>query len=53
MAASAPISLNNGVEMPALGLGVFESLPVKTVGAAECFCRASRLRPAGCGRPAG
>jgi diketogulonate reductase-like aldo/keto reductase len=29
------ITLNNGVEMPALGLGVFQSAPDETVGAVE------------------
>jgi diketogulonate reductase-like aldo/keto reductase len=29
------ITLNNGVEMPALGLGVFQSPPAETVGAVE------------------
>jgi diketogulonate reductase-like aldo/keto reductase len=29
------IELNNGVEMPALGLGVFQSPPAETVGAVE------------------
>jgi diketogulonate reductase-like aldo/keto reductase len=34
--ASAPrISLNNGVELPALGLGVFQSPPAETVDAVE------------------
>ena len=35
MTPSAPISLNNGVEMPALGLGVFQSAPAETVDAVE------------------
>src|SRR5439155_15747518 len=29
------ITLNNGVEIPALGLGVFQSSPEETVGAVE------------------
>jgi diketogulonate reductase-like aldo/keto reductase len=29
------ITLNNGVELPALGLGVFQSSPAETVGAVE------------------
>jgi diketogulonate reductase-like aldo/keto reductase len=29
------ITLNNGVEMPALGLGVFQNPPEQTVGAVE------------------
>jgi len=29
------INLNNGVELPALGLGVFQSPPEETVGAVE------------------
>ena len=29
------ITLNNGVEMPALGLGVFQSPPAETIGAVE------------------
>ena len=36
MAARVPtIRLNNGVELPALGLGVFQSPPAETVGAVE------------------
>ncbi len=35
MASSPRISLNNGVELPALGLGVFQSPPAETVGAVE------------------
>lgn len=36
MAAPVPtIRLNNGVEMPALGLGVFQSPPAETTGAVE------------------
>ncbi len=36
MSAKSPsITLNNGVQMPALGLGVFQSLPAETVGAVE------------------
>ncbi len=36
MAARTPtIRLNNGVELPALGLGVFQSPPAETVGAVE------------------
>jgi diketogulonate reductase-like aldo/keto reductase len=33
--SEASITLNNGVEMPALGLGVFQSPPDETVGAVE------------------
>jgi diketogulonate reductase-like aldo/keto reductase len=33
--SSAVVTLNNGVEMPALGLGVFQSSPEDTVGAVE------------------
>ena len=33
------IALNNGVELPALGLGVFQSPPAETVGAAEAAIR--------------
>jgi diketogulonate reductase-like aldo/keto reductase len=29
------ITLNNGVQLPALGLGVFQSPPAETVGAVE------------------
>jgi hypothetical protein len=29
------ITLNNGVELPALGLGVFQNPPAETVGAVE------------------
>jgi diketogulonate reductase-like aldo/keto reductase len=36
MTAKSPsITLNNGVELPALGLGVFQSPPVETAGAVE------------------
>jgi diketogulonate reductase-like aldo/keto reductase len=34
-AISPMLELNNGVEMPALGLGVFQSQPAETVGAVE------------------
>jgi diketogulonate reductase-like aldo/keto reductase len=34
-ATTSMIELNNGVEMPALGLGVFQSPPAETVGAVE------------------
>ena len=34
-ATSRRIELNNGVELPALGLGVFQSPPAETVGAVE------------------
>jgi diketogulonate reductase-like aldo/keto reductase len=34
-ATSARLTLNNGVEMPALGLGVFQSPPAETAGAVE------------------
>ncbi|MCC6263865.1 MAG: aldo/keto reductase [Bryobacterales bacterium] len=33
------ITLNNGVELPALGLGVFQSSPADTVGAVEAALR--------------
>src|SRR5215204_191127 len=33
--SAAPITVNNGVEMPALGLGVFQSPPAETIGAVE------------------
>ena len=33
--AAPPITLNNGVELPALGLGVFQSPPAETVVAVE------------------
>src|SRR5690606_35383929 len=33
------ITLNNGVEMPALGLGVFQSPPDETAGAVEAALR--------------
>jgi diketogulonate reductase-like aldo/keto reductase len=29
------ITLNNGIEMPALGFGVYQSTPEQTVGAVE------------------
>ena len=36
MTAKSPsLTLNNGVQMPALGLGVFQSPPVETAGAVE------------------
>ncbi|MCP3137440.1 aldo/keto reductase [Pyxidicoccus xibeiensis] len=35
IAKSPSIILNNGVQMPALGLGVFQSPPAETVGAVE------------------
>jgi diketogulonate reductase-like aldo/keto reductase len=36
MSASSPsITFNNGVQMPALGLGVFQTPPAETVGAVE------------------
>ncbi len=40
------INLNNGVELPALGLGVFQSPPEETVDAVEAVLVASRLRQA-------
>jgi len=41
MTASNPvITLNNGVRMPALGLGVFQSSPEDTAGAVEAALRA-------------
>ena len=33
--SAASITLNNGVEMPAVGLGVFQSPPEETIGAVE------------------
>ena len=40
MATRVPtIALNNGVELPALGLGVFQSPPAETVGAVEAAIR--------------
>ncbi|RYZ42425.1 MAG: aldo/keto reductase [Myxococcaceae bacterium] len=36
---SPSILLNNGVQMPALGLGVFQSPPAETVGAVEAALR--------------
>ncbi|TQF10533.1 aldo/keto reductase [Myxococcus llanfairpwllgwyngyllgogerychwyrndrobwllllantysiliogogogochensis] len=36
---SPSITLNNGVRMPALGLGVFQSPPAETVGAVEAAIR--------------
>ena len=40
MPARTPtIALNNGVELPALGLGVFQSPPAETVGAVEAAIR--------------
>ena len=40
MPAPTPtIALNNGVELPALGLGVFQSPPAETVGAVEAAIR--------------
>lgn len=36
MSARSPsITLNNGVQLPALGLGVFQSPPAETAGAVE------------------
>jgi diketogulonate reductase-like aldo/keto reductase len=36
ISATAPtLTLNNGVEMPALGLGVFQTPPAETAGAVE------------------
>jgi len=41
MTARAPtLTLNNGVKLPALGLGVFQSPPVETVGAVEAAIKA-------------
>ncbi len=40
------INLNNGVELPALGLGVFQSPPEETVDTVEAVLVASRLRHA-------
>jgi len=40
IAATAPtLTLNHGVEMPALGLGVFQTPPAETVGAVETAIR--------------
>jgi diketogulonate reductase-like aldo/keto reductase len=40
IAATAPtLTLKNGVEMPALGLGVFQTPPAETVGAVETAIR--------------
>jgi diketogulonate reductase-like aldo/keto reductase len=40
IAATAPtLTLNNGVEMPALGFGVFQTPPAETVGAVETAIR--------------
>jgi diketogulonate reductase-like aldo/keto reductase len=40
ISATAPtITLNNGVEMPALGIGVFQSPLAETVGAVETAIR--------------
>src|SRR5215204_4681862 len=33
--SAASITVNNGVQMPALGLGVFQSPPAETIGAVE------------------
>ena len=33
------ITLNNGVELPALGLGVFQTPPAETIGAVEAAIR--------------
>jgi diketogulonate reductase-like aldo/keto reductase len=38
-ARTALITLNNGVELPAFGLGVFQSPPAETVGAVEAALR--------------
>jgi 2,5-diketo-D-gluconate reductase A len=35
----SPITLNNGVEMPALGLGVFQSSPAETSQAVDAAIR--------------
>src|SRR6266545_1107866 len=45
MTAKTPaITLNNGVQMPALGLGVFQSPPAETAGAVEAaFATGYRL----------
>ena len=41
MTARTPaLTLNNGVKLPALGLGVFQSPPVETVGAVEAAIKA-------------
>jgi 2,5-diketo-D-gluconate reductase A len=34
-ATTQTVTLNNGVEMPALGFGVFQSPPAETAGAVE------------------
>ena len=49
-AKSPKYKLNNGIEMPALGLGVFHSEPEKTVAAvrsaiADEYRLIERLRP--------
>src|SRR6476660_2979031 len=38
--ATPKIKLNNGVELPSLGLGVFQSPPPETVGAVEAAMKA-------------
>jgi diketogulonate reductase-like aldo/keto reductase len=38
-ATTPMIKLNNSVELPALGLGVFQSPPAETVGAVEARSR--------------
>jgi len=42
------ITLNNGVDMPALGLGVFQTPPRRTVARED---RPPRIRPGGRTRP--
>lgn len=41
---SSLITLNNGVGMPALGLGVYQSAPEQTADAVECAIPAHRHR---------
>ena len=35
MTAAPPLMLNNGVQMPAIGLGVFQTPPEETTSAVE------------------
>lgn len=44
---SPPIALNKGVEMPALGLGVYQSSPEETTGAVEAAIADGRVRAIG------
>jgi hypothetical protein len=46
MSAKSPsITLNSGVELPALGLGVFQSPPAETASAVEAASRAATGSP--------